>query len=161
MGDLHGQVADLIYILDESGLPSPTNKYIFNGDFVDRGNDGVEVMCVLLSLLVSEPHSIVLNRGNHEDERVNEMYGFSDECIAKYDEGIFALFVDLFNHLPVCALVDKSVFVIHGGLFADTSVTLDDIAKIDRTDLVTSPEARYEFFTNIQFALLSLLVYQL
>ena len=44
VGDIHGQLLDLMYILDHSGLPSSHNKYIFNGDFVDRGPCGVEVM---------------------------------------------------------------------------------------------------------------------
>ena len=68
------------------------SQYVFNGDFVDRGEDGVEVMCVLLALFVSEPSNVALNRGNHEDEPINHMYGFSDECIDKYDEEVFGLF---------------------------------------------------------------------
>ena len=50
-----GQLEDLLHILDEAGLPSPTNKYIFNGDFVDRGPMGVEVMCILLALYSAMP----------------------------------------------------------------------------------------------------------
>jgi hypothetical protein len=63
VGDLHGQLADLLHILEESKLPSKTNKYIFNGDFVDRGPMGVEVVCVMLALLAAWPQSVVLNRG--------------------------------------------------------------------------------------------------
>ena len=53
VGDLHGQLADLLHILDESGLPSSTNRYIFNGDFVDRGDSGVEITCILMSLFLA------------------------------------------------------------------------------------------------------------
>ncbi len=50
-----GQLADLLHILDANGLPSSNNKYIFNGDFVDRGEFGIEVVCILLSMLVARP----------------------------------------------------------------------------------------------------------
>ena len=50
-----GQLADLLYIINESGFPSANRKYIFNGDFVDRGDYGVEVMCLLLVLFVAFP----------------------------------------------------------------------------------------------------------
>ena len=43
VGDLHGQLADLLHILDDAGMPSAQNAIVFNGDFVDRGPDGVEV----------------------------------------------------------------------------------------------------------------------
>ncbi len=43
VGDIHGQLADLVHLMNHNGLPSETNKYIFNGDFVDRGVQGVEV----------------------------------------------------------------------------------------------------------------------
>jgi hypothetical protein len=55
VGDIHGQLPDLIHILEDSGFPSETNKYIFNGDFVDRGPRGVEVMCLLLALFSAFP----------------------------------------------------------------------------------------------------------
>ena len=59
VGDIHGQLPDLLHILDEAGLPSAKNKYIFNGDFVDRGPKGLEVMCILLALFVSSPDQVV------------------------------------------------------------------------------------------------------
>jgi hypothetical protein len=86
VGDLHGQLADLLYILDESGLPADDNRYIFNGDFVDRGQYSVECICILLALYASDPHNVVLNRGNHEDIAINRVYGFQAECVDKYGE---------------------------------------------------------------------------
>ena len=50
-----GQLSDLLHIIDSSGMPSSSNRYLFNGDFVDRGAYGVEVMCVLLALHASMP----------------------------------------------------------------------------------------------------------
>ena len=77
VGDIHGQLPDLLHILDESGMPSATNKYVFNGDFVDRGPHGVEVICILLALNAAMPDWVVLNRGNHEDHAICCVYGFS------------------------------------------------------------------------------------
>ncbi len=62
VGDLHGQLEDLILILDSNGLPTKTQKYIFNGDFVDRGPNGVEVVTLLLIMQSVYPESVFLNR---------------------------------------------------------------------------------------------------
>jgi hypothetical protein len=50
-----GQLQDLLHIIDEAGFPGPKHKYVFNGDFVDRGPQSVEVMCVLLALFNAFP----------------------------------------------------------------------------------------------------------
>jgi len=134
VGDIHGQLADLLYILDHSGLPSPTNRYIFNGDFVDRGPCGVEVMCILMALYLSNPGQVTLNRGNHEDFAICCAYGFQAECISKYDEPTFGMFVEVFNHLPLFALVNSAVFVLHGGLFHTADVKLAELDQIKRTE---------------------------
>ena len=134
VGDIHGQLADLLYIIDSSGLPSPTNRYIFNGDFVDRGAYGVEVMCVLLALYLSNPGQVTLNRGNHEDFAICCAYGFQKECCEKYDDTTFGMFVEVFNHLPLFAVINSSVFVLHGGLFHTPDVKLAELDQIRRTE---------------------------
>lgn len=146
VGDIHGQLLDLMYILDHSGLPSSHNKYIFNGDFVDRGPCGVEVMCIIMVLYLAHPHDVVLNRGNHEDFAICCVYGFQNECIEKYDEVTFGMFVEVFNHLPLFALVNKNIFVLHGGLFHNTDVTMKDLECIKRTQfsLKDAPEGDVE-----------------
>mmetsp|Transcript_35588 Transcript_35588/g.36292 ORF Transcript_35588/g.36292 Transcript_35588/m.36292 type:complete len:688 (+) Transcript_35588:83-2146(+) len=134
VGDLHGQLDDLLYILDTSGMPSITHKYLFNGDFVDRGDNGVEVMCILLVLNLAMPGSVYLNRGNHEDFSVCCLYGFQGECCEKYDETTFGMFSELFQQLPLVAVVNDAVFVVHGGLFHANDVTLEEINRIDRSN---------------------------
>jgi len=64
VGDTHGQFQDLSFIFDQYGLPSPNTPYIFNGDYVDRGSMGVEVLIALFVWKIAEPDSIYLNRGN-------------------------------------------------------------------------------------------------
>ncbi len=134
VGDIHGQLTDLLYILDHSGLPSKHNKYIFNGDFVDRGPMGVEVMCVMMSLYLGNPGQVVMNRGNHEDFAICCVYGFQQECCTKYDEITFGMFVEVFNWLPLFATINDSIFVLHGGLFHNKDVTLKELDCIKRTE---------------------------
>uniref|UniRef100_H3G7L8 Serine/threonine specific protein phosphatases domain-containing protein n=3 Tax=Phytophthora ramorum TaxID=164328 RepID=H3G7L8_PHYRM len=78
-GDLHGQLEDLLTILDKCGVPSSKTWYLFNGDFVDRGSHGVEVMLLLLAFKLLHPEFVFLNRGNHEERMINEVFGFKAE----------------------------------------------------------------------------------
>jgi serine/threonine-protein phosphatase with EF-hand domain len=133
VGDIHGQVEDLLYILNDSGYPGPNHKYIFNGDFVDRGRSGVECVTLLFSLYLSYPGCVFINRGNHEDKDICKVYGFKTECVDKYDTLTYTMFCEIFNNLPLCAVVNNALFVIHGGLFHETP-TLADINRIMRTD---------------------------
>jgi serine/threonine-protein phosphatase 5 len=59
-------------------------------------------------------------------------YGFEGEVKAKYDDKIFQLFLEVFEWLPLAAVVGGSVFVTHGGISTEPNVTLDDIRKIKR-----------------------------
>jgi hypothetical protein len=88
VGDLHGQLQDLLTIFNLNGFPSPQNCYLFNGDFVDRGKNSVEVVLVLLSFFVLYPQAMHLNRGNHETNYMNRVDGFEKECLLKYDREV-------------------------------------------------------------------------
>eukprot|EP00298_Acanthocystis_sp_HF-20_P002682 c13076_g1_i1.p1 GENE.c13076_g1_i1~~c13076_g1_i1.p1 ORF type:complete len:485 (-),score=188.02 c13076_g1_i1:64-1518(-) len=131
-GDVHGQFYDLLNIFELNGTPSENNPYLFNGDFVDRGSFSVEVILTLLSFKAACPSSIFLSRGNHETLNMNKMYGFDGEVKAKYNDTILTMFREVFTCLPLACLIEKKVFVCHGGLFSKDGVTLDDIQKIDR-----------------------------
>jgi len=144
VGDLHGQLNDLLHILDEAGLPSPTNKFIFNGDFVDRGEKGVEIIIILFALFIAEgPDVVSMNRGNHEDLPVCRVYGFENEVKAKYDDLLFEMFAEVFNYLPLFAFVNKSVFVVHGGLFHTPDIFIDELNEIVRHDYYVKPPVPY------------------
>jgi serine/threonine-protein phosphatase 5 len=65
-GDTHGQFYDLCNIFELGGLPSERNRYLFNGDFVDRGSFSFETVFTLLLLKMVNTTSISMLRGNHE-----------------------------------------------------------------------------------------------
>ncbi|EOD13115.1 hypothetical protein EMIHUDRAFT_427814 [Emiliania huxleyi CCMP1516] len=137
-GDTHGQLQDVLVIFEEHGLPAPGNAYLFNGDIADRGRNATEIFVLLLAFKLACPDIMHINRGNHEQRDLNERPfanggGFAWEVRAKYphDELLIDLFQNLFTNLPIASLVGEWALVIHGGLFREEDVTLDDIRAID------------------------------
>lgn len=110
-----------------NGYPSKDKPYLFNGDFVDRGSFSAECMIALYAILLVDPESIYLNRGNHENADLNKMYGFEGEILSKYDSDTFLLFVDSFKYLPLGHTIEKKVLVLHGGLFEKDGVKIEDL----------------------------------
>eukprot|EP00924_Labyrinthula_sp_SR-Ha-C_P012383 snap_masked-scaffold_10-processed-gene-5.24-mRNA-1 protein AED:0.05 eAED:0.05 QI:0/0/0/0.25/1/1/4/0/555 len=131
-GDTHGQFYDLKNIFEINGYPSEENQYLFNGDFVDRGSFSVEVITTLLSYKCLYPEYIHLLRGNHETRNMNRLYGFDGEVKAKFDEQILQMFTEVFKTLPLAAVLNNKVIIMHGGLFSKDGVKLKDIESIDR-----------------------------
>ena len=132
-GDTHGQFYDLLHIFELNGRPSADNPYLFNGDFVDRGSFSVEVIFTLLGFKVMDPSCMHLTRGNHETRAMNKIYGFDGEVKAKYSALMVDVFAEVFCQLPICYVLNDAVFIVHGGLYEQEGITLDDIRAIDRT----------------------------
>eukprot|EP00123_Amoebidium_parasiticum_P015548 comp23027_c0_seq1/m.36795 comp23027_c0_seq1/g.36795 ORF comp23027_c0_seq1/g.36795 comp23027_c0_seq1/m.36795 type:complete len:493 (-) comp23027_c0_seq1:71-1549(-) len=131
-GDIHGQFYDLLHIFDINGLPSETNPYLFNGDFVDRGSFSFEVILLLFSYKLLYPNHFFMARGNHESVNMNKMYGFDGEAKTKGSDTMVELFHEVFRTLPLAHCVAGKILAVHGGLFSKDGVTLDDIRKVDR-----------------------------
>jgi len=130
-GDIHGQYYDLLELFRVGGEIPETN-YIFMGDFVDRGSHSVETFLLLLALKVRYPNRIALIRGNHESRQITQVYGFYDECLRKYGSGNVWLYcTEVFDRISLSAVIDGSVFCVHGGL-SPSITTLDEIKAIDR-----------------------------
>lgn len=131
-GDTHGQFYDVLNIFDKFGQADNTHAYLFNGDFVDRGSWSCEVALLLYALKVLYPTRVFINRGNHETNDMNQVYGFEDECKLKYNERLFRCFSESFQALPYSTVIGGDYIVMHGGLFSEDNVTLEDIRKINR-----------------------------
>mmetsp|Transcript_24890 Transcript_24890/g.32425 ORF Transcript_24890/g.32425 Transcript_24890/m.32425 type:complete len:497 (-) Transcript_24890:92-1582(-) len=131
-GDVHGQFYDLLNIFSLNGEPSEERPYLFNGDFVDRGSFSLEVIMTLFAYKLVYPTGLNLTRGNHETKNMNKIYGFEGEVQHKLDNQVMRLFTQCFCRIPLCAVLEKSVFVVHGGLASENDVTLSDINKLDR-----------------------------
>ena len=122
----------MLEIFRLNGFPTKDHWYLFNGDFVDRGSWSTEVALRLYAYKWLYPTHFFLNRGNHESDDMNRMYGFEGECRAKYSERVFRLFSESFSALPLATLIGGKYFVLHGGLFSDDNISLDDVRKLNR-----------------------------
>jgi len=129
-GDVHGQYTDLLRLFEYGGFP-PEANYLFLGDYVDRGKQSLEVICLLLCYKILYPTNFFLLRGNHEAAGINRIYGFYDECKRRYSIKLWKVFSDVFNCLPVSALVDEKILCMHGGLSPEIS-SLQQIADLSR-----------------------------
>jgi serine/threonine-protein phosphatase 2A catalytic subunit len=135
-GDIHGQFHDLIELFRIGGK-SPDTNYLFMGDYVDRGYHSVETVSLLVALKVRYKHRITILRGNHESRQITQVYGFYDECLRKYGSAnVWKFFTDLFDYLPLTALIEGKIFCLHGGLSPSLD-TLDNIRQLDRIQEVS------------------------
>ncbi|KAG8477683.1 hypothetical protein CXB51_027675 [Gossypium anomalum] len=139
-GDLHGQFGDLMRLFDEYGFPSTAGDityidYLFLGDYVDRGQHSLETITLLLALKIEHPENVHLIRGNHEASDINALFGFRIECIERMGEndGIWAWtrFNQLFNCIPLAALIEKKIICMHGGIGRSIHA-VEQIEKLER-----------------------------
>ena len=129
-GDVHAQYYDLLRLFEYGGFP-PDANYLFLGNYVDRGKQSLETMCLLLAYKIKYPENFFLLRGNHECASVNRIYGFYDECKQRYNIRVWKTFTDCFNCLPVAAIIDEKIFCCHGGLSPDLE-SMEQICRIMR-----------------------------
>ncbi|KAM5196731.1 serine/threonine-protein phosphatase with EF-hands 1 isoform 1-T5 [Hipposideros larvatus] len=135
-GDLHGKLDDLLLIFYKNGLPSGNDPYIFNGDFVDRGSNSIEILMILLVSFLVYPEDVLLNRGNHEDFLMNVRYGFTKEILRKYKihgKKILQVLEEVYMWLPIGTIIDSKVLVIHGGISESTDFNL--LQRIERNKM--------------------------
>jgi protein phosphatase len=129
IGDIHGNFHDLLRILARIGS-HPKHPVVFLGDYVDRGSYSIEVILLLLTLKCAYPQQFFFLRGNHEFARVNEQYGFKEECDSRYPaSGIWESVNALFAWLPLVILLGETVVCIHGGI-GPNCTSVDDLRRI-------------------------------
>lgn len=112
------------------GDPKDT-KYLFLGDYVDRGCFSVEVMGLLLALKLNYPETFFMIRGNHECRQMTMCFNFRLECLEKYDQEVYKLFLYLFDTLPISAIINGKFIAFHGGISPGLN-TIADLNLIKR-----------------------------
>lgn len=127
VGDIHGQFDDVLEIIKMD------KKFVFLGDYVDRGGKSVELLLYLCIKKLLKKETIFFIKGNHETPRQNETYGFKDECVEKYDMSFWIKSNELFEMMSICAVIDQKYFLVHGGISPDLE-TISQISFLDRTN---------------------------
>ena len=142
VGDIHGQLADLNIVFEKHGMPSPQNRYIFNGDFVDRGPFGLECLILVLAFKVLYPSDVFLIRGNHEEKKscintpgVNTWSDLTGRYSEHFGMPIVKSLANdiahMFGMLSLCAIIRDRAFVVHGGLFRQPHHALELWAELE------------------------------
>jgi diadenosine tetraphosphatase ApaH/serine/threonine PP2A family protein phosphatase len=131
-GDVHGQYEDVKALFTAAEADPRKTKFIFMGDYVDRGYYSLNTFLLLATYKLNNPNGIILLRGNHESRQVTHQYGFYLEIVSSYGHpGIWNVCMRIFDLLPYASVTDKRIFSVHGGLSPDLRV-IDGLMQVDR-----------------------------
>ena len=161
-------------MFEYGGFP-PEANYLFLGDYVDRGKQSLETICLLLAYKIKYPENFFILRGNHECASINRIYGFYDECSfpapssrvqlafgltetcsllpgkRRYNIKLWKTFTDCFNCLPIAAIIDEKIFTMHGGLSPDLQ-SMEQIRRVMRPTDVPDTGAPFLLTDNASVA---------
>jgi diadenosine tetraphosphatase ApaH/serine/threonine PP2A family protein phosphatase len=136
IGDIHGDLESLIKLYNIFQTKKPY-AIIFLGDIVDRGFKQLESLVFILILKILNPNQYYLLKGNHETWEMNQIYGFLEVFTKKFKGGYgFKEILGLYKVLPICAIVNKTVLCLHGGIPQDKDI-LKKIRNVKTKDIGT------------------------
>jgi hypothetical protein len=120
-GDIHSSLSSLLFHILAPGGFSDNRKFIFLGDYLDRGSKGIECVCILLLLRFLFPGQVFVLRGNHETRNVYRRYGTTKEIqkkkpnITTSELNIFCDKLDeIINMMSFAAIIGNNIFATHG-----------------------------------------------
>ncbi|ODM88336.1 Serine/threonine-protein phosphatase PP1-beta catalytic subunit [Orchesella cincta] len=122
-GDIHGQYNDLLRLFEYGGFP-PEANYLFLGDYVDRGKQSLETICLLLAYKIKYLKTFFFS-GETTSARL------SIDLRRRFNIKLWKTFTDCFNCLPIAAIIDEKIFCCHGGLSPDLQ-NMEQIRRIMR-----------------------------
>ena len=149
VGDTHGdfdatQKIAKLFLNDKS-----IHKIIFIGDYVDRGPRQLENINFLFMLKLCFPNRVYLLRGNHETILANATYGFRIELAKENLNDLYSTYNEIFAMLPVAAILNRNVFVVHGGIASELmKKDIDVINKLPKDDVAGTTPLLLELLWN-------------
>lgn len=143
LGDIHGNLMDLMTferVLWAKG-PCEGGNFLFLGDYVDRGKDSMECILYLFAMKIANTAKFSLLRGNHEVRSLQESMTYKKEVMKKLSRGgklhdfakeMWEMFNEVFDSMPVCAVIDDSIFCAHGGIPGISATKLEQLMRIPK-----------------------------
>lgn len=132
IGDVHGCFEQLMRLLDRCRRHGGARRvrFVFIGDYIDRGPDSRRVVECLIDLQRSAPHDVLCLRGNHEALAIAAaeeggraellwLINGGDETLRSYGaasaSGLPAAHLAWFRALPLCH-DDGQRYFVHAGV---------------------------------------------
>jgi diadenosine tetraphosphatase ApaH/serine/threonine PP2A family protein phosphatase len=141
VGDVHGQYEDVRLLFQKAigereSAESPgdlhDHKFLFMGDYVDRGYYSLNTLLLIATYKLQKPGTVTMIRGNHESRQVTQQYGFYHEIMLNYGHGgLWLKCMQVFDAMPMAALTGTDVFSVHGGI-SPAVVLIDKINRLNR-----------------------------
>ncbi|WP_338601968.1 metallophosphoesterase [Sulfolobus tengchongensis] len=144
VGDTHGAIDVSSKVI--SDFAEKADLVVFLGDYVDRGEDQLGNLLLILRKMIENPNKYIILRGNHESPIANEYYGFKKEIAEKLGEENYSMFVDLFSYMPY-AVVVNDYFCVHGGLAIGLE-KVEEIRKLPRPDVNPDDPLAFQLLWN-------------
>jgi hypothetical protein len=131
MGDIHGQLIDLLDIISTPHLMISQN-ICFLGNLIDEGEFSIETVFIVFLLKCLYSSNFIIIPGNQEFSQVCHESGFCKQIEKMYPElEIYECFLEIFAELPLAAIIQKNIICVHGGLCPELK-TIDQISHIKK-----------------------------